>query len=61
MKFQAVDENGYIKTPQKINEARYYYQNKKLIKTLGEPNNREENIDYWQETESLKKDLKEYQ
>lgn len=60
-KYQTVDENGYMKTPQKINEARYYYQNKKLVKTLGEPNDREENIDYLQEAEALKKDLKEYQ
>lgn len=59
-KLQTSHENGYMKTPQKVAESRYYYQNKKLIKTLGAPKNKEENKDYLYEAEILKKDLKEY-
>lgn len=34
-KYQTVDENGYLEKPQKLSELRCYYENDKLIKSVG--------------------------
>lgn len=59
IKFQTVDENGYLKKPQKFSELRCYYENNKLIKSVGTFNN-DQKIDYLKEYQNLKNDLKNY-
>jgi len=57
-KLQTVDENGYLEKPQLLSELRYYYQQDKLIKTVGTVN--EDKTDYLKESQKLIQDLKNY-
>lgn len=59
IKYQTIDENGYLKKPQKLSEIRCYYENGRLIKSVGTFNN-EEKTDYLKESQNLKNDLKNY-
>ncbi|AZA59615.1 hypothetical protein [Chryseobacterium indoltheticum] len=59
IKFQTVDEKGYLEKPQKLSEIRCYYENNKLIKSVGAFNN-DEKTDYLKESQNLKNDLKNY-
>lgn len=59
IKYQTIDENGYLKKPQKRSELRCYYENDRLIKSVGTFNN-DEKTDYLKESQNLKKDLKNY-
>ncbi|MFL9833037.1 hypothetical protein [Chryseobacterium terrae] len=58
-KYQTVDENGYLEKPQLITELRFYYENDKLIKTVGAFINGEK-TDYLKESQKLINDLKNY-
>lgn len=58
-KYQTVDENGYLEKPQKLSELRCYYENYKLIKSVGILNDKER-IDYLKESKNLINDLKNY-
>lgn len=57
-KLQTVDENGYLEKPQLLSELRYYYQQDKLIKTIGPVN--EDKTDYLKESQKLINDLKNF-
>jgi len=59
IKYQTIDENGYLKKPQKLSELRCYYENDRLIKSVGTFNN-DEKTDYLKESQNLKNDLKNY-
>ena len=59
IKYQTIDENGYLKKPQTLSELRCYYENNKLIKSVGTFNN-DEKTDYLKESQNLKNDLKNY-
>jgi hypothetical protein len=59
-KYQTVNENGYLKNPVKLSEARFYFTKGKIINVLQTNDDQDENIDYLKEAETLKKDLKEY-
>ncbi|QQQ28482.1 hypothetical protein [Chryseobacterium indoltheticum] len=59
IKYQTIDENGYLEKPQKLSELRCYYENNKLIKSVGTFNN-DEKTDYLKESQNLKNDLKNY-
>ena len=58
-KYQIVGENGYLKKPQLLSERRYYYEDDKVIKTIG-VNDNDEKIDFLQESENLMNDLKHF-
>ncbi len=58
-KYQTVDENGYLEKPQKLSELRCYYENDKLIKSVGTFNT-DEKTDYLKESQNLISDLKTY-
>lgn len=58
-KYQTVDENGYLEKPQKLSELRCYYENDKLIKSVG-TFNPDERTDYLKESQNLINDLKTY-
>lgn len=58
-KYQTVDENGYLEKPQKLSELRCYYENDKLIKSVG-TFNIDEKIDYLKESQNLINDLRNY-
>ncbi|MBO6185752.1 MAG: hypothetical protein J6O88_13875 [Chryseobacterium sp.] len=58
-KYQTVDENGYLEKPQKLSEIRCYYENDKLIKSVGTFNTYEK-TDYLKESKNLINDLKKY-
>ncbi|WP_139423412.1 hypothetical protein [Chryseobacterium mulctrae] len=58
-KYQTVDENGYLEKPKKLSELRYYYENDKLIKSVGTFNT-DERTDYLKESQNLISDLKTY-
>ncbi|WP_315058232.1 hypothetical protein [Chryseobacterium indoltheticum] len=58
-KYQTVDENGYLEKPQKLSELRYYYENDKLIKSVGSFNI-DEKTDYLKESQNLISDLRNY-
>ncbi|MBD3904402.1 hypothetical protein NAL32_20850 [Chryseobacterium sp. Ch-15] len=58
-KYQTVDENGYLEKPQKLSEIRCYYENDKLIKSVGTFNTYEK-TDYLKESKNLINDLKNY-
>ena len=58
-KYQTVEENGYLEKPQKLSELRCYYENDKLIKSVG-TFNIDEKIDYLKESQNLINDLKTY-
>ncbi|MCD0479127.1 hypothetical protein LPB90_11700 [Chryseobacterium sp. LC2016-29] len=58
-KYQTVDENGYLEKPQKLSELRCYYENYKLIKSVGTLNDNEK-ADYLKESKNLINDLKNY-
>jgi len=58
-KYQTVDENGYLEKPQKLSELRCYYENDKLIKSVG-TFNIDEKIDYLNESQNLISDLRNY-
>lgn len=59
IKYQTVDENGYLEKPQKLSELRCYYGNGKLIKTIGTINEGEK-TDYLKESQNLISDLRNY-
>lgn len=59
IKYQTVDENGYLEKPQKLSEMRCYYENNKLIKYVGTLNDNEK-TDYLKESKKLINDLKNY-
>lgn len=58
-KYQTVDENGYLEKPQKLSELRCYYENDKLIKSVGTFNDNEK-TDYLKESQNLISDLRNY-
>lgn len=58
-KYQTVDENGYLEKPQKLSELRCYYENDKLIRSVGILNDNEK-ADYLKESKNLINDLKNY-
>lgn len=58
-KYQIVGENGYLKKPQLLSEVRCYYDNDKVIKTIG-VNDNDEKIDFLQESKNLMNDLKHF-
>lgn len=58
-KYQTVDEKGYLEKPQKLSEMRCYYENNKLIKSVGTFND-DEKVDYLKESQNLQYDLKNY-
>ncbi|MFC0425621.1 hypothetical protein [Chryseobacterium scophthalmum] len=58
-KYQTVDENGYLEKPQKLSELRCYYENDKLIKSVG-TFNPDEKTDYMKESQNLISDLRNY-
>ncbi|MEG1592165.1 hypothetical protein [Chryseobacterium sp.] len=58
-KYQTVDENGYLEKPQKTSELRCYYENDKLIKSVGTFNT-DEKTDYLKESQNLISDLRNY-
>lgn len=58
-KYQTVDENGYLEKPQKLSELRCYYENDKLIKSVG-TFNPDEKTDYLKESQNLISDLRNY-
>lgn len=58
-KYQTVDENGYLEKPQKLSELRCYYENDKLIKSVGTLNDNEK-TDYLKESQNLISDLRNY-
>ena len=59
IKYQTVDENGYLEKPQKVSELKCYYENDKLIKSVGTSNTYEK-TDYLKESKNLINDLKNY-
>lgn len=59
-KYQTAGKNGYLKQPQLLSEARYYYRNEKLIKATGKPDQDQESTDYLGQANGLKKDLASY-
>ena len=59
IKYQTVDENGYLERPKKFSELKCYYENDKLIKSVGILNDNER-IDYLKESKNLINDLKNY-
>ncbi|WP_210150324.1 hypothetical protein [Chryseobacterium scophthalmum] len=58
-KYETVDENGYLEKPQKLSELRCYYENDKLIKSVGTFNDNEK-TDYLKESQNLISDLRNY-
>ncbi|OBW41186.1 hypothetical protein AB670_02408 [Chryseobacterium sp. MOF25P] len=58
-KYQTVDENGYLEKPQKLSELRCYYENDKLIKSVGTFNT-DKKTDYLKESQNLISDLRNY-
>lgn len=58
-KYQTVDENGYLEKPQKLSELRCYYENDKLIKSVGTFNT-DEKTDYLKESQNLISDLRNF-
>lgn len=58
-KYQTVDENGYLEKPQKLSELKCYYENDKLIRSVGILNDNEK-ADYLKESKNLINDLKNY-
>lgn len=58
-KYQTVDKNGYLEKPQKLSELRCYYENDKLIRSVGILNDNEK-ADYLKESKNLINDLKNY-
>ena len=58
-KYQIVDENGYLEKPKLLSELRCYYENNKLIKTVGISTDLEK-TDYLKESQKLIQDLKNY-
>jgi len=58
-KYQTVDENGYLEKPQKLSELRCYYENDKLIKSVGTFNDNEK-TDYRKESQNRISDLRNY-
>ncbi len=59
-KYQTVDENGYIQNPKQVSEKRFYYVDEKLQEAVGILRNNDEDPDYLNEVQALKKDLEEY-
>ena len=58
-KYQTLGENGYLEKPRLLSQLRCYYENNKLVKTVGIINN-DEKIDYLKESYRLINDLKSY-
>lgn len=58
-KYQTVDENGYLEKPQKLSELKCYYENNKLIKSVGTFNT-DEKTDFLKESQNLISDLRNY-
>lgn len=58
-KYQILNENGCLEKPKLLSELRCYYENNKLIKTVGTFND-EEKTDYLRESHKLIQDLKNY-
>ena len=58
-KYQTVDENGSLKKPQLLSELRCYYENSRLIKTVGTLND-DGKKDFVKESQNLVVALKTY-
>lgn len=59
-KYRTLDENGSMKKPQKVSEARYYYIRGKLVKKLKVPAEQDPETNYLYETKILEEDLRRY-
>ena len=58
--YQIVDENGYMKNPKYLSEAKYYYINEELRQVTGISEHADLEDGYLEESKTLRKDLEEY-
>ncbi len=59
-KYRILDGNGYLKKPEKISEARYYYIRGKLVKKVKVPADQDPETNYLYEAKILEEDLRQY-
>lgn len=59
-KYRTLNENGSMKKPEKISEARYYYIRSKLVKKLKVPAEQDPETNYLYEAKILEEDLRRY-
>ncbi|WP_027385583.1 hypothetical protein [Chryseobacterium gregarium] len=59
-KYRILDGNGYLKKPEKISEARYYYIRGKLVKKLKVSADQDPETNYLYEAKILEEDLRQY-
>ncbi|WPO84430.1 hypothetical protein SD427_08865 [Chryseobacterium sp. JJR-5R] len=59
-KYRTLNENGSMKKPEKISEARYYYIRGKLVKKLKVPAEQDPETNYLYEAKILEEDLRRY-
>lgn len=59
-KYRTLNEKGFMKKPEKISEARYYYIRGKLVKKLKVPAEQDPETNYLYEAKILEEDLRRY-